>query len=82
MADPTQLESVQDVLARHKEEITHRYQAAGVGIGKANPADQAYVITVYLTSSGAREGGPVSIEGITLMFKVTGPIRLLNHVGR
>ena len=42
MTDPTQLDSVREVLQRHKETLMRDYRAAGVGIGKRNLDDAEY----------------------------------------
>ncbi len=77
MTDTTDLESVRQVLAQHKDEILKTYQAVGVGIGKQNLSDKSYVISVYLRSLNDLPAGPVSVDGVPLKFEVTGQIKPL-----
>ena len=73
--DPKKLEDVRDVLNRNKKELMNRFNAEGVAIGKLNPTDNSYVLTVFLDTSRDIPTEPVEIEGIPLKFEVTGKFK-------
>jgi hypothetical protein len=77
VADPTDIESVRELLRRKRSELIATYAATGVAIGKREPADQAYVLVVYLASRSMMPAEPHSLEGIPLKFEVTGRFRPL-----
>jgi hypothetical protein len=71
-----ELETVRDVLNRHRTEIETQYRAVGTAIGKGAGGQPKYVIVVYLKSGNDKPKQPVSIDGVPLDFKVTGPFSL------
>lgn len=71
-----ELEAVRRVLARHREAIEARYRAVGTAIGKGSRGQPKYVIVVYLKARSNEPKGTVSVDGIPLEFKVTGPFSL------
>lgn len=76
MVDPKNLQEVRNYLQMHKDEIMHTYQAIGTGIGKNFPADNSYVIVVYLANKKQQPLNPVVLDNIPLQFVVTGEIKL------
>lgn len=73
--DPKNLDDVRRVLQNNKDELMRRYDAAGVGIGKRDPKDDAYVITVLMKTSQNIPTEPVEVEGVPLKFDVTGEFK-------
>jgi hypothetical protein len=69
-------EQVRAVLARHQDAIISRYNAAGVGIGKVHPTDEQYVITVYIEKKGEQPKEQPDVEGVPLMFVVSGAFKI------
>lgn len=72
MGETGNLERVQQVLERNKDEILRRYKAVGVGIGKR---ENGYVITVYLKSKSDVPTELQTIQGVPVHFEVTGEFR-------
>jgi len=72
MGETGNLERVQQVLERNKDEILRRYKAVGVGLGKRV---NDYIITVYLKSKNNVPTELQMIEGVPLHFEVTGEFR-------
>lgn len=72
MVDNKKLSSVRDYLVRNKERIIDDYNAQGVGIGKMDLQDDAYVIVVYLSDRQAVPEYPVKMDGVSFRFEVTG----------
>lgn len=72
MVDNKSLEDVRKYLAKHKADIIDNYEAEGVGIGKMESQDDAYVIVVYLNDRQAVPQQVIEMDGITLKFEVTG----------
>lgn len=81
MVDRRDPEQVSRVLDRHREEIVRTYGAIGSAVGKRDPADDEYVIVVYLRSAEEIPPQPVSIEGVPVKFVVTGEVRPLRPQG-
>jgi hypothetical protein len=73
--DPKKLEDVRDVLNRNKKELMKRFSAEGVAIGKRNPTDDSYVLTIFLDTSRDIPTEPAEIEGIPLKFEITGKFK-------
>jgi hypothetical protein len=71
MADPRDLASVRQVLAARKDEIRQRYASRGVGIGK-DPATGEYALVVYLEAARPIPLEADRIDGVQLLFEVTG----------
>jgi len=74
-ADAKNLDYVREVLQRNKKELMRRYKSEGVGIGKRNPKDDSYVITVFMATPENIPTDPVEVEGIPIEFKVTGKFK-------
>lgn len=72
MVDDKNLSSVREYLVRNKERIIDDYNAEGVGIGKMDLHDDAYVIVVYLSDRQVVPEGPVKIDGVLFKFEITG----------
>ena len=72
MVDNKNLSSVRDYLVRNKERIIDDYNAEGVGIGKMDLDDDAYVIVVYLSDRPVSPENPVKMDGVSFKFEVTG----------
>jgi len=72
LADPTSLEEVRDVLRRHRGRILEEYGAVGVGIGKPERSAAEFQIVVYLESARPDLPESLSLEGVTVLFEVTG----------
>ena len=70
-------ESVREVLARHRDQLIDRYDAVGVGLGKQNIHDEDYVIVVYLAAPRRQSVDDVRVEGVPVVFRVTGRIHPL-----
>lgn len=69
------LDRVREVLARHRAELTSRYHAQGVGIGKrpfSNPEQPEYGIVIYLESRQLLPEEEVTVGGVHVEFVVTG----------
>lgn len=75
MAEPVRLHRVRSVLERRRPEITATYRAVGTGIGKRDPADDGYVITVYLVRASDVPAAEQAVDGVPLQFIVTGEFR-------
>lgn len=73
MTDPSNLEEVRALFARHRREIIERYEAHGAGVGRQG---DGYAIVVYLDSADQQPQEPVTLEGVPLKFEVTGPFTL------
>lgn len=69
------LEEVREVLARRKRELIDRFNAEGAAIGKADPKDSSYVITIYIADPSSIPDGSFEVEGIPLKFVVSGRFR-------
>ena len=69
------LEEVRDVLKRNKRDLIDRLGAEGVAIGKNDPSDEEYVITVYLATGTDVPDEAQSIEGVPLKFIVSGKFK-------
>jgi len=72
VADSANLDAVKEVLQQHKRELMERYQAEGVAIGKASPADDRYVIVVFLAKKQDGLTESAEVDGIPVSFRVTG----------
>ena len=70
--NPKNLGEVREVLQRNKRDLIEKFRAHGVAIGKRNLRDDAYVITVFMETSGDIPTEPAEVEGIPLKFEVTG----------
>lgn len=66
---------VSQVLDRRRDAIVRDFDAIGCAVGKQRLNDDEYVIVVYLRAPRAAPAEPVSIEGIPVVFVVTGEIR-------
>ena len=74
MADPFDLESIRVLVKERGQEIIEKYNAEGIGIGKAYPGATSYVIVVYLAFKGRSIDEQEGFEGIPLKFEVTGKV--------
>lgn len=70
------LESVRTLLARHRDELTARYGAVGLGVGRESLDDDEYFLVVYLPPSAEKPPGEVSIESVPVIFEITGRIEI------
>ncbi|MEM8998006.1 MAG: hypothetical protein AAGF23_24710 [Acidobacteriota bacterium] len=74
MAGPISKERAQEALARHRDALMARPGAVGVGVGKQELHDEGYAIVVYLASPQGDAEGEVSVDGVPVVFRVTGRI--------
>jgi hypothetical protein len=74
MADPFDLAGVRAVLQARRDEIRRRYASRGVGIGK-DPATGEYAFVVYLDAAPVPPPAD-RVDGIQLLFEVTGPFEI------
>ena len=69
---------VRDVLDRHREALTQRYDAAGVGIGSTDPNhrhgpdEPVYLIVVHLRDDEKKPSEAQSVEKVPIRFTVSG----------
>ena len=70
MIDPTHLDDVRAVFARHRDALIESYSAEGAGIGREG---EAYVIVVYVTSARRSREAPEAVEGVRVKLEPTGP---------
>lgn len=75
IADPFDLASVRTVLHARKADIVRRYASRGVGIGK-DPATGEYALVVYLEAAPLTPSAADRIDGVQLLFEVTGPFEI------
>lgn len=73
---PRDLQSVRTLLARHRDELTARYGAVGLGVGRESLDDDEYFLVVYLPPSAEKPPGDVSIETVPVLFEITGRIEI------
>ncbi|MEM1177716.1 MAG: hypothetical protein AAGM22_05195 [Acidobacteriota bacterium] len=71
---PATRERVRAVLLRQREVLMALDGALGVGLGKKDFRDKDYVIVVYLASDVDEPQDPVTVEGVPVVFRVTGRI--------
>ncbi|MEO1084841.1 MAG: hypothetical protein AAFY88_11420 [Acidobacteriota bacterium] len=74
VTEPISKERAQEVLTRHRDALMARPGAVGVGVGKRELHDEDYVIVVYLASPESDAGAEVSVDGVPVVFRVTGRI--------
>lgn len=67
---------VREVLERHKTELMESHGATGAGIGKEDPTDEDYLIVLYLESEDSLPEEEVVVEGVPVLFRITGRIGL------
>jgi hypothetical protein len=75
VANVTDLASVRQVLQKHREQVIRDYHAVGVGVGAKNGSSGEYAIVVYLKSERDFPSQPVTLDGVSLKFVVTGEFR-------
>jgi hypothetical protein len=75
VADATDLASVRQVLQEHREQIIRDYHAVGVGVGAKDGSSGEYAIVVYLKSERDVPSQPVTVDGVSIQFVVTGEFR-------
>lgn len=69
------LEVVREIFNRNKTDLLGQFNALGAGIGKIEPTDESYVITIYLADEDSIPKESIDIEGIPLKFVVSGRFR-------
>ncbi|MEM8933174.1 MAG: hypothetical protein AAGE94_18445 [Acidobacteriota bacterium] len=69
------LDRAREVLVRRHIELLHRYDAIGVGVRRRSLEDPEAVLVVYLLPSAVAPNGAVRVDGVPVLFEITGRTR-------